>query len=309
MPLKLTLTLLWFLSSSINASELLRNTYQAQRTDGSSIIYHLLKNNTDKSAHTLLLILQGSSCNSVLNIDSITSQYRNVLPNSDLLLIEKYGLDEQLPYSDNPERNDCPYAYLLNDSPQTRLADTSIVLDKVKQEFGYKTIALLGGSEGAVIANLVAAQNTDIDAVITFNGGGRWFIDDIKHNIRSQYQNDVDAQKDINEFIGFSNYILSGAEKHITVSGHGYKWWHEMLSMDQLNTVKAISQPMLIIQAQADSNVSPSQVKSLQSSLIAKPNIEFKYYSGLDHKFKDSQGESQLPLVIKDMNTWLKTKL
>ncbi|NOU50860.1 alpha/beta hydrolase [Pseudoalteromonas sp. JBTF-M23] len=306
---RIIIAVLVFLSTNSSASERFQSSYLAERSDGSNITYHLLKNNKEKSTDALLVILQGSSCNSALNIDSISKHYENVLPDSDLLLIEKYGLNNKLAYDKNPGREDCPVEYLHNDSPYTRVTDADIVLNKVKQANGYKKVVVVGGSEGAVVANLLAAATHHVNAVIAFNGGSRWFIDDVVHNITAQHQNQADAQQSINEFKGFAKHILNQAPKDIIVSDHGYKWWFEMLSIDQLSTLKGINIPTLIIQARADLNVSPVKVEALQAALSHKHNIQFKFYPELDHGFDDSKGESRLALVIKDMNEWVKKVL
>lgn len=168
-------------------------THTVSRDDGSSISYYLVQHAHDTD--TLLLILQGSDCNSVLKIDSILTEYKNVWPEADVLLIEKYGINRKLKYSKDAERKDCPAQYLEKDNPAQRVADIKTVLDIVRKDGKYKTFILLGGSEGAVIANLVSADIDSIDATIAFNGGGRWFIDDVSHSIAVKHKNPAAARK------------------------------------------------------------------------------------------------------------------
>ncbi|MNR32723.1 hypothetical protein D3C85_1503360 [compost metagenome] len=96
----------------------------------------------------------------MLNIGSILADYKNVWPEADILLIEKYGIDNKLKYSADTARKDCPAQYLEKDSPAQRVADIKVVLDTVRKNGQYKKFILLGGSEGAVIANLVTADVT-----------------------------------------------------------------------------------------------------------------------------------------------------
>ncbi|WP_429040536.1 hypothetical protein [Aeromonas media] len=176
--------LLLFLTGPVCAKEVI--THTTSRDDGSPISYYLVPHSYD--ADTLLLILQGSDCNSVLKIDSIFSDYKYVWPEADLLLIEKYNIDSKLKYSTDPARKDCPAQYLEKDSPAQRVADIKVVLDIIRKEGQYKRFILLGGSEGAVIANLVSADIDSIDATIAFNGGGRRFIDDVSHSIAAKHK-------------------------------------------------------------------------------------------------------------------------
>ncbi len=212
--------LLLLLTCSVSAKDIMTRT--ASRDDSSHISYYLVPHSYDTD--TLLLILQGSDCNSVLKIDSILTDYKNVWPEADVLLIEKYGINRKLKYSTDPARKDCPAQYLEKDSPAQRVADIKAVLDTVRKDGQYKRFILLGGSEGAVIANLVTADVDYIDATIAFNGGGRWFIDDVSHSIAVKHKNPEEARKEIDDFRGFAEHVLNNEPFELDVSGHGYHW-------------------------------------------------------------------------------------
>ncbi|MCO4201804.1 alpha/beta hydrolase [Aeromonas hydrophila] len=299
--------LLPFLTFTSNAED--TTTRTASRGDGPPISYYLVQHAHD--ADTLLLILQGSDCNSVLNIDSILSDYKNVWPEADVLLIEKYGIDSNLKYSTDPARKDCPAQYLEKDSPAQRVTDIKTVLDTVRKDGQYKAFILLGGSEGAVIANLVSAGVDYIDATIAFNGGGRWFIDDVSHSIAAEHKNPEAARKEIDGFKEFAEHVLNSKPFELDVSGHGYHWWQQMLSLDQLDTLQNVKSPLLIIQGGRDMSVSPQKTDELMQCLkdLGKRNIEYRRYKKLDHGLKDSDGKNLRKEVVSDMNMWLKSKL
>ena len=299
--------LLLLLTCSVSAKDIMTRT--ASRDDSSHISYYLVPHSYD--ADTLLLILQGSDCNSVLKIDSIFSDYKYAWPEADLLLIEKYGINRKLKYSTDPARKDCPAQYLEKDNPAQRVADIKAVLDTVRKDGQYKRFILLGGSEGAVIANLVTADVDYIDATIAFNGGGRWFIDDVSHSIAVKHKNPEEARKEIDDFKGFAEHVLNNEPFELDVSGHGYHWWQQMLSIDQLDTLKKVKSPLLIVQGGMDTSVSPQKTDELVQRLkeLGKNNIEYRRYEALDHGFKDSDGENQRNEVVSDMNSWLKTNL
>lgn len=296
-----------FLTSSVNSQEIMTRT--VSRDDGSFISYYLVQHLHDTD--TLLLILQGSDCNSVLKIDSILTEYKNVWPEADVLLIEKYGINRKLKYSTDPARKDCPAQYLEKDNPAQRVADIKTVLDIVRKDGQYKTFILLGGSEGAVIANLVSADIDSIDATIAFNGGGRWFIDDVSHSIAVKHNNPDEARKEIDDFKGFAEHVLHSKPFELDVSGHGYHWWQQMLSIDQLDILKKVKSPLLIIQGGMDTSVSPQKTDELVQRLeeLGKSNIEYRRYEALDHGLKNSDGKSLRKEVIRDINIWLRSKL
>ncbi|MBS4707814.1 alpha/beta hydrolase [Aeromonas caviae] len=296
-----------FLTSSVNPQEIMTRT--ASRDDGSPISYYLVQH--AHGADTLLLILQGSDCNSVLKIESILTEYKNVWPEADVLLIEKYGINRKLKYSTDPARKDCPAQYLEKDNPAQRVADINTVLDIVRKDGQYKKLILLGGSEGAVIANLASADIDSIDATIAFNGGGRWFIDDVSHSIAVKHKNPAAARKEVDDFKGFAEHVLNSKPFELEVSGHGYHWWQQMLSIDQLDTLKKVKSPLLIIQGGRDTSVSPQKTDEMMQRLeeLGKSNIEYRRYEALDHGLKDSDGKSQRKEVISDINMWLRSKL
>lgn len=299
--------LLLIFSCSVSATAIM--THTVSRDDGSFISYYLVQHAHDTD--TLLLILQGSDCNSVLNIDSILTEYKNIWPEADVLLIEKYGINRKLKYSTDPARKDCPAQYLEKDNPAQRVSDIKAVLDIVRKDGQYKKLILLGGSEGAVIANLVSADIDSIDATVAFNGGGRWFIDDVSHSIAVKHNNPEEARKEIDGFKGFAQHVLNSKPFELEVSGHGYHWWQQMLSIDQLDILKKVKSPLLIIQGGRDTSVSPQKTDELVQRLkeLEKNNVEYRRYEALDHGFKDSDGQSQRKEVIGDINMLLRSKL
>lgn len=286
-------------------------TQTLTRQNGSLIDYYLLNQSGDDRSDTLLLILQGSDCNSVLQVESIFSNFKNVWPEADLLLIEKYGITRELVFSSDLERPDCPQAYIQNDSPKQRISDIKAVLREVRSDFSYPRLIVVGGSEGALVANLLAAEINTIDATVAFNGGGQMFVDDVLHSIEAGAANSEEAVEAAQGFLGFSNHVLNSEPSDLQVSGHGYQWWYQMLSIDQLEVLKEMNTPLLLIQGRRDSSVSPDKVSEMIESLrkAQKNNIDFLPYENLDHTFYDEQEVSHQNEVVEDISQWLKSKL
>ncbi|MNJ58898.1 Prolyl oligopeptidase family protein [compost metagenome] len=95
------------------------------------------------------------------------------------------------------------------------------------------------------------------------------------------------------------------------MSGHGYHWWQQMLSIDQLDTLQDVKSPLLIIQGGMDTSVSPQKTDEMMQRLkeLGKSNIEYRRYKELDHGLKNRDGRSQRKETVRDMNIWLKSKL
>ena len=156
------------------------------RDDGSRIRYYLEPRDPARRSDRLLLVIQGSDCNSVTRVRIIQSDLVRAWPQADLLTVEKYGIDDTLPYDGDPERPDCPAAYLERDNLQQRASDLDAVLTELRRTLGYRQVVALGGSEGAVVANLLASRSRNVDATIAFNSGGQWFLNDMLHSLASE---------------------------------------------------------------------------------------------------------------------------
>lgn len=242
------------------------------------------------------MILQGSDCNSVRHIRLVTPM-RQVLPAADLLTVEKYGIDDTLPYREEVPRQDCPDAFVQHDTPQRRVSDVTQVLQAVSARNGYQKVAVLGGSEGAVIANLVTASSGLVDATLAFSGGGRWFIDDVRHSV-------ADAPKEEKAGLNaFLQQVLTAPPFPLNASDHGYAWWHGMLNIDQLASLRSIKTPVLIVQGDRDRAVSPGAVGKMIAELRAdgKTNITYLNYPALDHVMRRENDESEMTRVLADM--------
>lgn len=274
------------------------------REDKSSIRYYLDAAVPGETSPALLVILQGSDCNSVRHIRLVTPM-RQVLPAADLLTVEKYGIDDRLPYREEVPRQDCPDAFVQHDTPQRRVSDVTQVLQAVSARNGYQKVAVLGGSEGAVIANLVTASSGLVDATLAFSGGGRWFIDDVRHSV-------ADAPKEEKAGLNaFLQQVLTAPPFPLNASDHGYAWWHGMLNIDQLATLRSIKTPVLIVQGDQDRAVSPGAVGKMIAELRAdgKTNITYLNYPALDHVMRRENGESEMTRVVADMRAWLEKQL
>lgn len=84
-----------------------------------------------------------------------------------------------------------------------------------------------------------------------------------------------------------------------------------MLSIDQLDILKKVKSPLLVVQGGMDTSVSPQKTDEMMQRLeeFGKNNIEYRRYEALDHGLKDSDGKSLRKEVIRDINIWLRSKL
>ncbi|MCC8379615.1 S9 family peptidase [Xenorhabdus sp. PB30.3] len=278
-------------------------SYSLQGNDGKEITYYLIQKNSINS-EDLLVLIQGSDCGSVINNKKMIENFGAAFPANDILLLEKTGLDSSFG-KDGAEVSDseCPPAYIQNDSPLKRVKDYLAVLNKLKSK--YRHIILLGGSEGAIVTNLIVSEkNTDfITAAIAMNGGGRFFIDDVIRSIRHQTSAEM-FDKEVDSFKTFAKEVKKqNMPVGMNVSGHGANWWYESLSIDNQNLIQSSKVPLLVIQTMGDNNVDAAGARKMMAD-INNPKVSFKAYDGLDHYFIDKDGNYHAAMIINDIQNW-----
>ena len=273
------------------------------RADGSLINYYLQPpSQPPEGEQELLLIVQGSDCNSVGHKAVVWQTLSQARPQAHVLAVEKYALTMALPYSDQAERSDCPAAYVQHDSPKQRVADLNAVLKQVLDQQTYRHVFALGGSEGAVIVHMLAAEQPRLDAAISFNGGGRWFEEDVLHSAVRQDMPAEDKQAMLAGLRGFLSQARDGMDT--TMSDHGRIWWQEMLNIDQATLLSRIRIPVLVIQSGRDTSVSPEAAARMLAQVDNK-HLSWRSYPDLDHGLNQPDGQSAMASVVADMAQWL----
>ncbi|MDV2115786.1 prolyl oligopeptidase family serine peptidase [Alcaligenes faecalis] len=277
--------------------------YELARPDGSAIHYYVQPAIAPQSGvRELLLIVQGSDCNSVAHKSLVWETLAKTRPQAQVLAVEKYALTAALSASDESERSDCPADYIQHDHPQQRVADLDAVLKQLQSQTHYDKIFALGGSEGAVIVHLLAAQTSYLDAVVSFNGGGRWFQDDVLYSASAQEMPADDKQAMLDGLGDFLQQAKAGLDTEM--SQHGRDWWQQMLNLDQAEVLGRIGIPALIIQSGRDSSVSPQAAAEMVAH-VDNPFLVWRTYPDLDHVMKQADGRSAMPQVVGDIAHWL----
>lgn len=300
-------------SDSVSEPFQVSDALKASRYDSTTIHYYLEMGSNEQPSDTLLLFFQGSDCNSVVHNRFMRELAHATLAKADLLLIEKRGITASLAYDADANRSDCPRDYIENDSLEQRTADADAVLSQIKNNHQYERVIVMGGSEGAVVAALfaaeqVAAKNNVLDAVVMLNGGGRWFIDDITHHIKAT-SSASEVDEIIAGFNGFAERVLNSEPFELEMNNHGYTWWRSTLTLDQQKVLSQVDLPVLVVQGGQDQSVSPDAVKTMLNDLhdMGNSHIELKWYAELDHGFFNPNGRRMTEEVAEYVSAWLKS--
>lgn len=286
--------------------------YTLTRFDGSDIRYYLGRRGITKP-QPLLVIMQGSDCNSVVNNPRI-KEIAAVAPTAAVLLVEKYAITADLPFSNQGTRSDCPDTYIKNNVPEQRVMDYARIVAALRisaASWWNRKLIIVGGSEGAQIAEQVAAIIPETDCLIIFGFGGRRFEDDVLQSVRDEMKgaalDDKAAQEKVVAMQEMFKAALNDRSPNEIASGHSHAWWASMLIMDQSAMLRAVSVPVLAIQGGQDHSVSTAGARALMSPFRAggRGNVEYIEYPGLDHAFADAEGTSHWDRVIRDISVWL----
>ena len=271
------------------------------RPDGSTITFYLDK----KGGRHLLVLMQGSDCNSVVHSKVINDRFAAVIGDADVLTVEKYALTRSVPWNGSGDSPECPASYYEHDSPRQRADDYLQVMSWLDEQLEYDDIILLGGSEGALVAAMVASRSDKVSAVITLNGGGRFFVDDVFYSMSIDLPPEAFEQAK-QGFLEFKGAIESSESMTLVMSGHGFRWWKSMLAADQTELLLSVSAPLLIIQSELDKSVSPKLAYDQARMLMKKRNnVEFRTVKGVDHKFHDPSGKDRTSEVVSSVKKWL----
>jgi pimeloyl-ACP methyl ester carboxylesterase len=287
--------------------------YTLTRFDGSDIRYYLGRRGITKP-QPILVIMQGSDCNSVVNNPRI-KEIAAVAPAAAVLLVEKFAITAELPFSKETARSDCPDTYLKNNVPEQRVMDYARILAALRisaASWWNRKLIIVGGSEGALIAEQVAAIIPETDCLIIFGFGGRRFEDDVLQSVRDEMkESGLDNKATEEKVVAMQEMFkaaLSDRSPNEIASGYSHAWWASMLRMDQSAMLRAVSVPVLAIQGGRDHNVSIAGARALMAPFRAggRGNVEYIEYPGLDHTFTDADGASHWDRVIRDISVWLK---
>lgn len=187
---------------------------------------------------------------------------------------------------------------------------------KQRNELDEEKIFLNGLSEGALIANMIAAENDDLAGIISMAGPASTGKEIMKYQLEESLST-VDS--------------LSQAEKEnmmqekiaeLEKQAKNDPWLNYFLDVDPLESAKEIREvPVLILQGATDKNVPPQDARELAKTIKANGNedVTLKVFEDVNHIFlKDPNGHPQnysdlesfdvVPQVYATIVEWIKER-
>ncbi len=177
-------------------------------------------------------------------------------------------------------------------------------------------LALVGHSEGGLIAPMVAAGDPALRAIVLLAGPawpGRRVI---------EYQNRLAIARQPDWPAARRDSMLRVAMKQVDSLATTNPWLHYFLTCDPLPTARRVRCPVLVLQGATDHQVAPAQATELAQALRdgGDRDVTLSVLAGTDHLFlPDTNGdpagyaalpETEIrPEILATITDWLRTRL
>jgi fermentation-respiration switch protein FrsA (DUF1100 family) len=164
-------------------------------------------------------------------------------------------------------------------------------------------ICLIGHSEGAIIAPMIASEDSTIKAIVLMAGTAK-SLDQVileqqdfvlkKSNVPEEMKKQmVDQQKDFFAWVRGEKQWSEEQVKQLGKLANQKKWFLEHFQHDPLKTIKQVKCKVLILQGGKDHQVLEYHAKMLNQALdeTKNKNHTLKIFPDLDHLFCKTEGE------------------
>lgn len=196
-----------------------------------------------------------------------------------------------------------------------------------RREIDPKRIALVGHSEGGVIAPIVAASDPQIAAIVLMAGTAKRGDVVLTYQINSQLDTDTTLAPDVkaarrSEQLEGIRRVVEGGDTSKVPEVLRSAWMKYFLSYDPLPVISRVRQPILIQQGEIDRQVTADQAQMIEKVARAAGNkdVTVIVYPNLNHLFLPAKTGAPAEYtslststigddVIKQLGDWLVDKL
>ena len=271
-------------------------------------VYH---NKPTKDKMAIMIFCQGSGYDSnTAGFLGVIRQFENQVVG---LAIEKQGVK----FADSGDK--LTQEYIDNNTIQNRLYDYLRVLQHLRTNTKWWNgdIYIIGGSEGGLLAGMLACFYPDIKGLSIFSfGGGLNFGEawPISSGLQSKAEGatKIDIEKRISVVKDSLKMIRQEPTflKSYSGSDNTYAWWNSIIDLRLENCLLDLKIPINLVQGSADIMAPPISAQIINESFIknGKTNLVYKEYEGYDHAYFDKEGNSHLVEVITESIDWILRK-
>lgn len=264
-----------------------------ERPDGSPVVYYLA-GQPERGRRPVVLMLQGSGCDSVARNDGIPWMAARLAPDHVLLTIEKYGVQTEA------DGETCTPEYWRGNTLSQRVTDAAYVVARLRQSRWWnRQLVIFGGSEGGAIAAMLAPLVPETRAVIVWSSG---IGQPVGAMIRAALPPQIQAEAD---------RIFSEARGNPTPDrqwgGASYRWWADALDTVPARSLALTPSPALVIHGTRDQSAPVASARATRDLVRAagKANFTYREYEGYDHFMVDAEGTDHRGEVVAAAAAWL----
>ena len=203
-------------------------------------------------------------------------------------------------------------------------AVTAIRLPQGEDRIDATRVFVVGHSLGATLAPRIAHQARDLAGVVMLAGTSRSlavvsleqlaFVASLPENRSDESTAAISQMRDEVQLI----QTLDGqSEREQMLFGAPVAYWLDLQAYDQVEAARSLEIPMLILQGEADYQVTMVDFRRWQEGLASERNATFKSYPNLYHLFMRGEGlpadyneaANVDPAVVGDIAAWLLMQL
>lgn len=291
---KLAYILILQLSLFSNLAVAAYQELKISRLDDSKIDFYIDQPETATKSYPYILFLQGSECRTVFKRPGIPQEPSKQF-GVGFLLVDKYGISKS---NNNPDdEKNCTAEFKKGNTLDQRISDYLRVIQFLRSYDAKwnKELLIIGGSEGAMLAPIVASYIPESKKVVMLAGGIGWNMEEELNLSLVRSAKKVIAEIKVNPT----------SEKEWL--GHTYKWWHSMLWVRPVNYAETLTIPLLMFHGTEDaaSPVESARAAKARFDLLNKTNLEYRELQGLDHQFAEKDGTSHKFKILEQAIKWL----
>lgn len=266
-----------------------------ERADGTDITYHLL-NRTAETRQGIILMLQGSGCEPVIERDWLETEPLQLAPGRAVLVIEKYGV-----HTDSLDEEDgCPIAYWHGNTLQQRILDAAQVIAHLRGESWWNSELIIhGGSEGGAVAAMLGPLVPETRAIMIVSSGIGVTVREL---IQGAVPPPVAAQ--IPDILAEA---VKNPSPNMRFGGESYKWWADAANVTPARMLLQTGIPILLVHGTRDQFAPVATARATNDMLLASgaTNLTYLELEGYDHFMIDESGTDRSAEVVGRMAAWL----
>lgn len=265
-----------------------------ERADGTAIEFRVAGPDA-RGRGPMLLMLQGSGCESVDRNPRLPWMAARLAPRHAIVTIEKYGVAR------GADGEACSAAYWRRNTLQQRVADALQVIASVRRQGWWNgELVLFGGSEGGAVAAMLAPLVPETRAVLIWSSGIGLPIGDM---IRSALPPAM-AEEAVRVFAE----ARANPTGERTWAGASYRWWADSVDLVPARALLQTPAPVLIIHGTRDASAPVASARAARDLLAdgGRIGVTYREYEGYDHFMIDAAGIDRRAEVLGAAADWLR---